>query len=216
MIEPAMSEWTSPVLFASKKKGKERCALDYKKLNAVTVRNTYPLPRMGSYTDSLRGSAFLFTTNCSTGYYEVEVMKADRSKTIFFSQLGLLRLVRMAFGLKNAPASSVHAVKTILSSIKWQLTLVYQDGIPVYLKSVSDNLGHVRTVLTLLQNAKVALKLSTCTFFNSTVSSLRHMIRVRRPTVYSMNCEAVSKSLSQTSQKKLRFFSGIFIVHRPF
>lgn len=164
VIEPAMSEWASPVVFAPKKDEKLRFCVDYRKVNAMTVRDTYPLPRMDECIDSLGGATIFSTVDCNNGYWQTEIPEADRNKTTFSSHHGLFLFIRMPFELKNAPASFQRAVDIIMSRVKRQSALVYLDDIIVYSKSVTKHLVHVRTMLTLLRNAGVALNLSKCFF----------------------------------------------------
>ena len=106
VIEPATAEWATPVVFVPKKDGTMRFCVDYRKLYAVTVRDSYPLPRMDECIDSL-GDATVFTTlDCNSGYWQVEIAEEDRDKTTFASHCGLYRFLRMPFGLKNAPLPS--------------------------------------------------------------------------------------------------------------
>lgn len=164
VIEPAMSEWASPVVFAPKKDEKLRFCVDYRKVNAMTVRDTYPLPRMDECIDSLGGATIFSTVDCNNGYWQTKIPEADRNTTTFSSHHGLFLFIRMPFELKNAPASFQRAVDIIMSRVKRQSALVYLDDIIVYSKSVTKHLVHVRTMLTLLRNAGVALNLSKCFF----------------------------------------------------
>ena len=103
--------------------------MDYRKLNAVTVRDSYPLLRMDECIDSL-GDATVFTKlDGNSGYWQVEIAEDDRDKTTFASHSGLYRFLRMLFGLKNAPATFQRAVDIILSRVKWERALVYFDDV---------------------------------------------------------------------------------------
>lgn len=83
-IKPAISEWASLVVFAPKNDGKLHFCVDYRELNASTVRDTYPLLRMNECIDCAENAAIIPTLNCSSGYQQVEVPEADRDKNYFF------------------------------------------------------------------------------------------------------------------------------------
>ena len=89
VIEPSKSAWASPVVLAPKKDGTLRFCVDYRKLNAVTIRDSYPIPRMDECIDSL-GEATIFTTlDCNSCYWQIPVAEADKEKTAFVSHTGL-------------------------------------------------------------------------------------------------------------------------------
>ena len=132
VIEPTSAEWARPVVFVPKKDGTMRFCGDYRKLNAVTARDSYALRRMGECIDSL-GDATVFTMlDCNSRYWQVEIAEEDRDKTMFASHSGLYRFLRMLFGLKNPPATFQRAVDIILSRTKWGTALVYLDDVIVY------------------------------------------------------------------------------------
>ena len=118
VIEPSQSEWAAPVLFAPKKDGKLRFCIDYRRLNSMTIRDSYPLPRMDDCIDSL-GSATIFTTlDAYSGYWQLAIKKEDRHKTAFVTHNGVYQCNRMPFGLTNAPASFQRALDMILTKFK--------------------------------------------------------------------------------------------------
>ncbi|CDF37529.1 unnamed protein product [Chondrus crispus] len=116
VIEPATAEWASPVVFVRKKEGTMRFCVDYRTLNAVTVRDSYPLLRMDECINSLGDATTTFASHC-----------------------GLYRFLRMPFGLKNAPATFQRAVDIILSRVKWETALVYLYDVIIYSKTVTEH-----------------------------------------------------------------------------
>lgn len=150
VIEPAMSRWASPVGLAPKNDGKLPVYVDYRKLSAMTIQNTYPFPRMDECIEFLGNAAIFCATDCDNGYWQIDISETDRDKATFSSHHWLARSTWMPFGLKIAPALFQRAVVSTLPGVQWQLALVYPDDIIVYLKSVSEHSVHVRTVLTIL------------------------------------------------------------------
>jgi Reverse transcriptase (RNA-dependent DNA polymerase)/Retroviral aspartyl protease len=122
VIEPATSEWASPVVLITKKDGETRFCVDYRRLNAVTKKDSYPLPRMDECLDSL-GEAGIFTTlDCNSGYWQIPVAPEDRDKTAFVSHEGLYRFIRMPFGLVNAPATFQRSIDLILMETSFNIS----------------------------------------------------------------------------------------------
>lgn len=118
VIEPAISEWASPVVFATKKGGNLRFCVDYRRLTAMTVPDTYQLSRVYERIDSLGDATVFSAIDCSNGHWWIEIPEAERDKSTFSSHHGLIRVVRMPFRLRSAPASFQRAVETIPSRVQ--------------------------------------------------------------------------------------------------
>jgi len=89
IIEPIHSAWASPVVIVPKKNGKARFCVDYRRLNNITKKDAYPLPRTEDCLDSL-GDAKVFTSlDCTVGYWQVPLRPADREKTAFATHSGI-------------------------------------------------------------------------------------------------------------------------------
>ena len=153
VIEPATCEWASPIVLVPKPDGSLRFCVDYRKLNSITIPDTYPLPRMDECIDSLGDAAVFTTLDCNSGYWQIPVHPEDKDKTTFTSHYGIYRFLRLPFGLRNAPATFQRAIDIILSGVKWKTCLVYLDDVIVFSKSKKDHLAHVAEALTLLDNA---------------------------------------------------------------
>jgi hypothetical protein len=130
--------------------GSLRFCVDYRKLNDITVPDTYPLPRMDECIDSQVEAAIFTTLDCNSGYWQIPVDPTDRDKTTFTSHCGIYRFIRLPFGLRNAPGTFQRAVDIILSEVKWQTCLVYLDDVIVFSSSREAHMRHVDEALTLL------------------------------------------------------------------
>jgi transposase InsO family protein len=216
VIEPANSEWASPVVLITKKDGSIRFCVDYRKLNALTVRDTYPLPRMDDYLDCL-GEAQLFTTlDCNSGYWQIPVAREDRDKTAFVTHCGIHRFTRMPFGLVNAPATFQRALDMIVAGVKWKYALVYLDDVIIYSRSFNEHLTHVSHVLELLKEAGISLKLKKCAFFKTEVEYLGHVITPGKLHVSNKNVVALEQAHHPRTRTELRSFLGMCNVYRKF
>ena len=216
VISPSDSEWASPVVLAPKADGSLRFCIDYRRLNAVTRRDSYPIPRMDDCMDTL-GSANIFSTlDANWGYWQLPVREQDRKYTAFSSHEGLFEFNRLPFGLTNAPASFQRALDVILARFKWKTCLIYLDDIIVFSRDVESHIDHVDQILSVLRHAGISLKIDKCDFFTKTVKYLGHIVRpgtleVDRARTLSLQRMKLPRTLTE-----LRSFLGMVNVYRKF
>jgi Reverse transcriptase (RNA-dependent DNA polymerase) len=159
VIEPTTSEWASPVVLVPKPDGSTRFCIDYRRLNVLTVRDSYTLPLMDEITDSLGDATIFSTLDCNSGYWQIPVHPDYRAKTTFTSYEGLYRFLRMPFGLRNAPATFQRFVDITLAGLNWKISLVYLDDIIIFSKTKEEHLEHLDAVLHRLYRAGLSLNL---------------------------------------------------------
>ena len=218
VIEPAQSEWASPVVLAPKKDGTLRFCVDYRRLNAATIPDTYPLPRMDDSIDSLGQAKIFSVLDALWGYWQVPISEEDRDKTTFTTHMGTYRYARMPFGLRNAPATFQRALEILLSGVRWRSCLVYIDDVIIFSQDGPSHLKHLDEVLTLLEEGGVKLKLKKCDFFKTSVEYLGHLISPGTLSVppESKASAAVCEATFPQDVTQMKSFLGACNVYRRF
>ena len=118
IISPSKSPWASPIVLVNKKDGTTRFCIDYRKVNSVTHKDAYPLPRVDDTLDTLSVSNWFSTIDLKSGYWKVEMAPEDREKTAFCTQEGLFEFNVMPFGLCNAPATFQRLMDCVLAGLQ--------------------------------------------------------------------------------------------------
>jgi transposase InsO family protein len=176
IISPSKSPWASPVILAPKKDGSLRFCVDYRKLNSMTIRDAYPIPRIDDTLDSLQEAKFVSTLDLRSGYWQVEMDKNSREKTAFVTHKGLFEFNVMPFGLTNAPATFQRLMDIVLAGLKWQCCLVYIDDVVIYSPTFEQHLIDLENVFQALKSANLTLKTSKCQFCRREMKYLGHVI----------------------------------------
>ncbi|QRV83051.1 Transposon Tf2-1 polyprotein [Ceratobasidium sp. AG-Ba] len=147
LIRPSKSPMASPVIFVKKKNGSLKMCIDYRKLNDMTVKNVYPLPRSSDLIEKLRGAKIFSKFDLKWGYNLVRIKEGDEWKTAFKTRYGLFEYLVMPFGLTNAPATFQHFMNDIFRDILDIYVLIYLDDILVFSRNKEDHEQHVRELV---------------------------------------------------------------------
>ena len=165
VIQHSTSPWAAPVILVEKKSGELRFCIDYRKLNSLTKKDSFPLPRIDSTLDRLYGKKFFTTLDLASGYWQIELDDPSKEKTAFIVENNLYEFIRMPFGLCNAPATFQRVMNYILRDVSGIKALVYLDDVIIFSETFEDHLRDIKEVFTLIQNAGLKLKLKKSQFF---------------------------------------------------
>ena len=174
IIEPSRSEWAFPIVVVKKKDGKVRICIDYRKLNAVTHGDAYPMPRIEDILDDLGQAKFITTLDLAKGYWQVPVLESDREKTAFISPLGLFQFRMMPFGLSGAPATFQRLMDQVIRGLPF--ANAYLDDLVIFSNTWEEHLAHLRRVLERLMAANLTIKMKKCQFGMQECTYLGHTI----------------------------------------
>jgi hypothetical protein len=176
VIQKSSSPWASPLVLVRKKNGKIRPCVDYRKLNIVTCKDAYPLPRIQDCLDAMAGATIFSTLDMTSGYYQVPVRTSDIPKTAFVTRQGLWEFKAMPFGLTNAPATFQRLIELVLSGLQWTTCLIYLDDVITFGSNFYEHLSRLKIVLERFKKANLKLKPDKCELFQAQVSFLGHIV----------------------------------------
>ncbi|GBG66158.1 hypothetical protein CBR_g57040 [Chara braunii] len=166
----------SPVLFVPKKGVTLRMCIDYRGLNAITVKNAEPLPRIDDLLDRVQRCKYYSKIDLKSGYHQIAIRPEDQHKIAFQTRYGLYEFVVMPFGLCNARGTFQHAMNRIFHDHLDKFVIVYLDDILIFSKSVEEHAQHVETVLSLLRQHKYKVNLEKCEFGRTKILYLGHEV----------------------------------------
>ena len=176
LIEPADGAWSSPVVLVRKKDQTWRLCIDYRLINAATVRDAYPLPRIDDSLDSLVGSSYFSTLDLLAGYWQVPLDDDAREKSAFVTRGGLWRWKVLPFGLTSAPASFERLMEHVLRGLQWKTLLLYLDDVIVFSNGFDSHIERLEEILCRFREANLKLKPSKCELFQTSVAFLGHIV----------------------------------------
>lgn len=176
IIERSDSPWSSPVVLVDKKDGTKRFCVDYRALNDVTVKDSYPIPRIDDTLDALAGVSWFSTLDLKAGYHQVEMEEDSKRKTAFSFGQGLWHFNVLPYGLCNAPGVFERLMEKVLNGLQWKTALVYIDDILVFGSTFEEELERLEEVLGRLRDANLKLSPKKCALFQPEVSFLGHVV----------------------------------------
>lgn len=178
IVRPSNSPWSSPVVLVEKKDKSIRFCIDFRKLNDVTIKDSFPLPRTDDCLDALGGSKWFSSLDLNRAYWQVPIAEKDKHKTAFADRSGLYEFNVMAYGLCGAPATFERLMNTVLAGLQWEQCLVFLDDIIVFADSYEQMLERLETVFKRLGKSNLKLKPKKCFLFHKELNYLGHVVSV--------------------------------------
>lgn len=209
LIEPSSSSWASPLVLPKKKNGEYRLCVDFRKLNAKTVSNAYPIPDLRELLRQVQGAKVFSTLDLNSGYWQVEVEEESRPLTAFITPRGLFQFKVMPFGLKNAPATFVCLMDKVLSGYIGEFCQVYLDDILIYSKNFQEHLVHLAKVIERLKAHGLTCQLKKCHFASSRVDYLGHVLTPEGLERQPEKNKAIEEAERPRTKRQLRQFLGL-------
>lgn len=221
IIEPSKSPWNSPLLVVPKKDGpqgekKWRVVVDFRRLNAITIGDAFPLPRIEEILDQLGHSRYFTTLDLASGYHQVLVNEEDRLKTAFSTNLGHYQFKRMPFGLSGAPATFQRLMNHILAGLQGFKCFVYLDDIVIYGRNLIDHNQKLKAIFDRLRESNLKLQPSKCQFLRKEVVYLGHICTERGVFPDPSKTKCVQDFPTPRTVRQVQSFLGLSNYYRKF
>ncbi|WVZ71333.1 hypothetical protein U9M48_019927 [Paspalum notatum var. saurae] len=207
LIRCSVSPWGAPVLFVKKKDGSMRLCIDYRELNAVTIKSKCPMPRIDDLLDQLKGAKYFSKIDLRSRYHQIKIREEDIPKTAFVTRYGHHEFTVVTIGLTNAPAYFMNMMNLILKEELDQFVVVYIDDILIYSKTHEQHEKHLRALYG---------KFSKCEFWLGKIALLGHVWTAEGVSVDTEKIEAVSNWKTPRNVTEIRSFLGLAKYYRRF
>lgn len=158
LIEPSVSPWAAPVVLVKKKDGTDRFCVDYRRLNAVTRKDVYPMPKFEDILDSMAGCKYFSVMDLQSGFWQVSLDKRTKHKTAFTTFGGIWQWKVLPMGLCNSPSTFQRLLECVLHSLNYKIALCYIDDIVVFSPTFDQHLKDLRDVFQRLREANIKLR----------------------------------------------------------
>jgi hypothetical protein len=190
--------------------------VDYRYLNALTVKSKYPVPVFDQFMDELTHAKWFSKLDLKAGYHQIRLQVGEEHKTAFQTHMGHFEFRVMAFGLTGAPNTFLGAMNETLKPILRKCVLVFFDDILVYSPSFEAHVLHLQTVLQLLKDHQWKVKTSECEFAKNQVAYLGHVITAQGVATDPEKIKVIENWQTPTNAKELRSFLGLAGFYRKF
>jgi RNase H-like domain found in reverse transcriptase/Reverse transcriptase (RNA-dependent DNA polymerase)/Integrase zinc binding domain len=221
IIRHSDSPWNSPVWVVPKKpdasgKKKFRLVIDYRRLNARTIQDRYPIPNICEILDKLGKACYFTTLDLASGFHQIEIDEKDIPKTAFSVDNGHYEFLRMPFGLRNAPSTFQRVMDNVLKEYIGKICLVYLDDIIIFSTSLQEHKESLAKILERLKHYNLKIQVDKCDFFAKNVEYLGHIVTREGVKPNPSKIEAIKRWPLPKNEKQLKGFLGVLGYYRRF
>ena len=216
IIQPTNSEYSSNVVLVRKKDSSWRFCIDFRKLNDLTVKDAYPLPRIDDCLDALAGSTWFSTLDMRSGYFQVEIDPKDAHKTAFVTKRGSFQFRVMPQGLCNAAATFQRLMHLVMAGLNYNACLVYLDDVIIFAPNLELHLKRLEEVFERFRSAGLKIRADKCHLLQKEVNFLGYRINEEGIGTDPRKIEAVISWPTPINLKELRSFVGLCAYYRRF
>ena len=214
VIRTSHSSWSTPIIVVPKGDGGKRLVIDYRALNKVTRKFTWPMPKVKDIFSKLNGATYFTTLDLHAGYHHIPLDRSSILKTAFYSPFGKYEYVKVPFRLAQAPAYFQELMTGILKDFPF--ATVYLDDIIIFSKTSQEHLSHIYMVFKKLKSANLSMKKSKCSFFSKEIQYLGHILSDTGIRPLPSKTHTIQSMNPPTMPKQVRAFLALVGYYRKF
>lgn len=215
VIRYSRSPWAFPIVIVGKKDGTTRFCSDYRFLNGITKKNSWPLPVIDDILSMLKGTQYISTLDLKSGFWQIPIKESDKQKTAFTCHRGLFEYNKLPFGLCNAPSIFQECMSKVLNGLQ-TFAIPYLDDILVFSKSLEDHKSHLQQVFDRLREHDLKIKISKCNFFQEETQYLGFIINRDGVKPDPEKVKVIKEMVPPTNAREVRGFIGMCSYYRRF
>ena len=214
VIQSSRSSWSAPIIVVPKGDGGKCLVIDYRALNKVTRKFTWPMPKVEDIFSQLDGATYFTTLDLCAGYHHILLDKSSIPKTAFNSPFGKYEYIKVPFGLAQAPAYFQELMTGILKDFPF--AMAYLDDIIIFSRTPQEHLTHICMVFEKLKTANLSMKKSKCKFFSKEIQYLGHILSATGIRPLPSKTHVIRNMNPPTTPKQVRAFLGLVGYYRKF
>jgi hypothetical protein len=216
LIRPSESPYASPTVIVRKRDGSMRVCVDFRKLNDLTIKDSYPIPKIDDIIARLGRARVFSKLDLAAGYHQVRVREEDKYKTAFITEFGLFEYNVMPFGLTNAPATFQRLMERVLAPLMDECVAVFMDDVMIYSINMEQHYNDVSRALNLIRTAKLKLKWKKCEWCKLEIEYLGHVITNGQILPAASKVSVLFKYERPKTVRQLQAFLGLANYYRRF
>jgi len=214
VIEESQSEWRFPLVIINKKDNTIRMTVDLRELNHITVKDTFPMPRVDEFFEKVNKARVFSRMDLRKGYYQILMREEDRPKTAFAFKGKLYQFKRMPFGACNAPQTFQRLMERVLGDLPF--VFIYLDDVLIFSENEEEHMEMLKQVLDRLRDAGLTLNGEKCLFGKDEVEFLGFKIKDGKRSPIDQKCQIMADFPVPDTPTKLRGFLGLANFYRNF
>jgi hypothetical protein len=215
IIEESDSAWAAPIVLVPKPDGTLRFCTDFRKLNAVTIPDPFPMPRVETLINKVGQAKFLTKLDMTKGFWQIPIAPAAVEVTAFVTPNGHFQWKYMPFGLRNSPGSFSRLVKKVFAGLE-SFCDAYLDDVIIFSMAWSCHMNHLEQVLTRVKDANLTLNVKKCVFADAEVDFLGHHVGRGVVAPRSQKVEVMLNFPRPTTKKQLQSLQGLASYYRRY